>query len=408
MLDTITTLKDQWFDLYPQYLRLHNELLDSVVRWEWANGPRYDPRPYYFQRGTTKGRLLRRKSITDRDDMVWKCGYNNEGKCVVSRSNNGTWESLSTFHDDYVELARYQTYYKILRGVSRLNFQNGQPSYFLSFILQGDPEKFGPNASQVWQLALDGLLNIAIEREDYIYSGEQLIEIKITRWDSGFEYEKRESRWEGEYHLEYRNNGALDRIIYKVPAIDFTRTTYRKRKSGETLKSLTNRAYSALIADIPQLVAAQNFTDPLYCLRLNYFETTFFPPTVLPGFESERQRIVDPSENLYSPHYVWSVWDFENDEDEPYPPYPFENTDTIRACEILQIEIDMGSRFGHARRLLYQIARKLNQLDWSAYTPITSNFIVFAHDDEDIASALRYSGATREQIRDWRQRGLLE
>ena len=64
MLEVISSLKDRWFELYSQFPQYRDAIFTSVVKWEWANGPRYDPRPHAFKRGITKGRLLRRKSIS--------------------------------------------------------------------------------------------------------------------------------------------------------------------------------------------------------------------------------------------------------------------------------------------------------------------------------------------------------
>src|SRR5262249_49490421 len=157
--------------------------------------------------------------------------------------------------------------------IARLYFQQGQASHFLSFIIQGHPQMFGVDSQIIWNEALTGQLNLEVEREDYIYSGQILSNIEHQRWGNGYHYDRQERLWRGIYQFWYDAGENLDGIVVQTPAINHTRTTYRKRHAGETLKSIKNQAYSKLITLIPQMIAAQNFIEPLYCLKLQYFET---------------------------------------------------------------------------------------------------------------------------------------
>ena len=300
----------------------------------------------------------------------------------MSRSDFGWFETLYSFNQEYVELILYQTNYQLLRGISRLYFQKSHPSHFISFILQGRPNEFSEEASKVWQDALDGVFNIHVGQEQYVYSDQQLQTIKSVNWDSGFSHEKGERSWACEYLLEYRANGDLDRIIQHIHAINHTQITYRKRQKGETLASITEQALSNLIKEIPKLIANQKFSEPLYCLQLKYLETPSFPPTILPGFEANRKRILEATKDrndILHTRIWYYIWDFDEHEDEPYPPFPIDDNDTLNACEILQTEIEMKSRFEHGLRTLYQLAQALNQLNWSDYAPITSDFHCICH-----------------------------
>lgn len=413
MWKDIATLKERWLELYPEFTDFREVLLAKVVRWECANGPRYDPRPYYFQREFAKGRLLRRLSAdSDNSDGIWKCGYDNQNRMVVSRFHRETWETIYyNFTDNYIELASFQTHYHILRGISRLYFHDTQPSYFISFNLQGDPEEFQGVAQEIWGKGLQGKLSINAEREDYHYSNTQLRLIELRRWHSGYQYDKHERLFEMEYSLDYDSDGNLERILYKTLPSDFARTVYRKRQTGETLLSLTLDAKSSLINVIPKVIQRAHFSEPLYCLQLHYLDGSFFPPYLLPGFESRRQRIQKTLEPRYIPAEAWAnAWDFTEHEDESYPPLPIEEKETLSMCEILQTEVTVRgnfARYRHSIKTLRQIAQALNQLDWSKYAPVTPDFIVFAYDQEDISRALRMSGATHDQISSWRERGLL-
>lgn len=48
MLEEIAPLKQRWFELYPHYSDVRDDMLSTVVHWEWANGPRYATLDYYL------------------------------------------------------------------------------------------------------------------------------------------------------------------------------------------------------------------------------------------------------------------------------------------------------------------------------------------------------------------------
>lgn len=409
MLDEISDLKERWFEIYDIFSDLRDTRLASVVRWEWANGPRYDPRPFYFKRDTAKGRLLKRELPQgERDDRVWKHGYDDQERIVLSRSDNGQWETLFSFEDEFVEMTRYQIKHKLLRGISRVYFRDNHPSHFISFMLRGDPYSFHGSAQEIWRDAFDNHLSFGVDREEYQYADDLLTQIVCKHWEQGWLHDRQEFTGEWDYHLAYDMKGALDRITSTRPSLAEPYLVYQKRT--ETLPILIEHTKAKLIEWIPEVVRKANFTEPLYCLKLQYMDTDLFPPTLLPGFESRRQHILKTYQPHHLPGEIWAtVWDFDDTDETPYPPFPIEDEDTLTVCERLQAELIRGAytRYRQGVRALYQVAKALNQLDWSAYAPVTSDFIVFAYDQEGLRRALRSSGATSDQIMNWRKQGLL-
>jgi hypothetical protein len=412
MLDDITPLKERWLELYPKFTDYREKLLATVERWEWANGPRYDPRPFYFQRELARGRLLRHAPANeDRALGAWYCGYDSQDRMIVSRRLNGKQETFYSFTDVYIESFTFQTYLG-LYGISRLYFANGHPSYFLSFSITGNPELFHGSVQEIRAQSEQGTLGIFVEREDYEYSDALITLIKLIRWNNAFHYVSDQS-FEMEYRLHYDSKRDLERITYQVLSSDYVRTMYQKRQPGETLQTLAERAQSKLMKTIPEVIRQAKFTEPLYCVQLQYKDYgMFFPPVLQPGLESKRQHILETIDSRHIPNSVWvDPWYDLTDENEPYPPFPIEDAESLEACDRFQIEVSGERlhfpRFRLAIRTLRQIARALNQLDWSAYAPVTPDFIVFTNDQEDIAMSLRLSGATPDQLASWRKRGLL-
>jgi hypothetical protein len=406
MLDDIhSALKERWFELYPQFSVLREQFLSRVTRWEWTNGERYDPRPLYFKRGHVRGRTLRHIP-TDKYATYGRheYGFDSDGRVVVDRDHQGG--AVEAFHDyttDFIERTIYQSYYKALRAVEWLYLNNGVPTHFASLWIVGSPE-------DVWPDALQGKFNISTYEEEYVYAGGRL---ELIKW-------KRRNDWrrsgqfniaEGEYHFEYDVKGSLTRITDVMGGGTWTRTTYRKREPGETARSITIDVEQRLFNIIPQLVADAKFKEPLYCLQfLYYHDNRNFPPRLFPGFESRRQRILETGEPKGIPHYVWAdIWHADEHEGQHDSPLAVTDADTLLACERLEMEIHMYGRYRHGAKVLRRIARVLNQLDWSKITPVTPDFIVYALGDYDLywSNALRLSGATQQQMEEWRKRGLL-
>jgi len=175
-------------------------------------------------------------------------------------------------------------------------------------------------------------------------------------------------------------------------------------------------ATQKLVEAIPKVVAAARFDQPLYCLNLYYQRAKagdYFPPDLLPGFERDRERKLreNPRDRVDADLW-WYLWDTDKDKPEhvPHPTLLITDPETLEACERLDVEVNMRQKSSLAVRTLYQIARELNQLDWSQFAPVTPDFIVYACDQTehvDIPVSLRRSGATKQQIKDWRKRGML-
>ena len=112
------------------------------------------------------------------------------------------------------------------------------------------------------------------------------------------------------------------------------------------------------------------------------------------------------AEDEYWRGYVWSMTGDGESEIE----LAIQDAETLEICEILQADLGRRGRAGQYRygpSALHGIARMLNQLDWPEITPVTPDFIVFAYDDDTPSIALRRSGASQEQIEEWRKRGML-
>jgi hypothetical protein len=423
-------LEARWRELYDQYEAVKAKIT-PVVRWEWTNGKRYDMRPYYFQRNPVRGRVLKKTPTTERE-KVYKhlYGFDAQGRVVVQTyyTYYGVWETFYSYTPDEVVMMTFEPYQgrQLLNHISccakklgRVQDCAGLTTDY-SYI---DRDQTFPSAGQLKPNMGEGLENTTLDNlwirlsqtqdamkwsyEVYLYQRGRLIDIHHY---SSLDHDTPTS----ETHFYYNPQGHLQQIWWERKDIDYARLLYQRRKPGETWASLTEAAKQKLVAEIPKVIAAAKLQEPLYCLNLYYFlakNGDYFPPELLLGFERDRQWKMEK----YPPDRIdgylwWYLWDGEEPEHVPYEPLEITDADTLAACEALEAEINMRLQSPIAERTLYQIARELNQLDWSKITPVTPDFIVYACDQTEHVNpedSLRRSGATKEQLKDWRKRGML-
>jgi hypothetical protein len=401
MLEEMDALKQHWHDLYPLFPEIRDEMRSRVVRWEWANGAHFATLHYYLQQARQQKQLLGLPSSNARNDSGdYRYGYDAEGRIVMSHLAGEAWERLYDFGEKLIETTNYHSSYPFLRGISRVYHENNRPTHTIGFFLQGHHSEFGGTPEETWNSALQRDLNLVVDREDYTYEGEALVHIHTKHWEHGWHHLEPDRLVEGEYLFYYSPNGNLDRITWGLLKAGRTYIVYRRLQLGESLQSLTEDVKSKLIQAIPKMIQQAGFTEPLYCIQLQYLDGRFFPPRIIPGLESHRQQYLA----IYGNERSWMVWvtvkEYEADVD---PALPIKDSAILEACEKLQLE----AGYRHGTKTLYRIACSLNQLNWSNYAPVTPDFIVFAYDEEFPEKALRLSGATPNQMTEWRKQGIL-
>jgi hypothetical protein len=426
-------LEKRWRELYDQYEAVKASL-PPVVRWEWANRPRYDPRPFHFLMNPPRGRVIKQQPQDDRQRVYqYEYGFDADGRVCVHRyyvfANH--WETFYTYTADHIEImtfGHYQGRY-LMNELALCTMQKGRMQHYggikvnyyyidpsLPYPAPGEVNRYvgegleKATAEQIWERLSNREHGIVHYNEDYVYERKRLTQIKLySAWSTT-------GSWNANNDLRYDERSRLNRITQHVPLKNrmYRRVLYRKRNRGETLETLAEQAKTALIQAIPQIIAAARFDEPLYCLNLYYYRAKngeYFPPELLPGLERDRQRKLQKYESDHVPGQVWwYLWEYDDEGNELTPRFDITDPAVLEACEPLDTEVNMRSRSDYAERVLYKISQALNQLDWSQYAPITPDFIVYTCDQTehtDLEDSLRLSGATEAQINDWYERGLL-
>jgi hypothetical protein len=413
-------LEARWHKLYDQYEAV-KAALPPIVRQEWTNHSRYDPRPFYYQRHyLPRGRVLKQSPMgTSTQSDSYEYGFDAQGRVITERQYlSYLYETFYTYKHDQIEITTFLHYRDniFLIDVTQCAIKAGRMQYYAGLWISfdgitdiapidhmkrehfPDDESHVTPAEEVWAHVSQAQNGIKWEYEEYVYQGRQLTHIReYSRWALS-------DPFEGEDLIEYDVAGQLQTIIHTAQDGSH-HVKYHKRKAGETSTSLRRRAVEKLIEAIPLAIAAKQYTEPLYGLSLG----EPIPHGLLPGFESYRQqRLRETSPESLKQGALWRFpWDDEAHKDEPYPPIPITDKETLYACDRLKTDGQINYDHPYRTKIRHEVARALNQLDWSKITPVTADFIVYAVDDIDMTKSLRRSGATKEQLNDWRKRGLL-
>jgi hypothetical protein len=424
-------LEARWHELYDQYEAV-KAALPPIVRQEWTNRSRYDPRPFHYQIHPPRGRIIEPPPDHDRPwKDYYECGFNQAGQMIMERHYyiyKLISESFYTYSPEKIEILSYSQHQGqyLLDGIIQCLMMDNRFEHYASlkvgyyyidttlpFPAPGAVERYSgdrlenASAEDLWKRLSEKEHAIMWHYEKYSYDESKLTHVQ-TYWRHGFEkFSERQN------FIEYGENGQIKRITH-IAETGHKPLLYRRREPGETRATLAERVKTKLVEAIPQIVAKAQFNEPLYCLSLNYYSDIIssFPPRLIPGFESDRQQTISER----PPHHlragvVWSlIWDDEAHSDIPYPPLPITDPELLEACENFNADMRRGRDYAFMVRTMRSVARELNKLDWSKYAPVTSDFVVFDCDDTEHtrpAVSLRYSGATEQQLADWRKRGLL-
>ena len=176
-----------------------------------------------------------------------------------------------------------------------------------------------------------------------------------------------------------------------------------------TIPELAEEIERRLRKKIPAAMTKRGPIGEFYCLLLCYCAEDFqagWPPFLLLGSESERQRIIGKGDSIT--YYLWAPDEMRNHDANVEIPLHLDETLNdlcARHAELMDAAGDTSSAMDVMRR----ISKRLNRRDWSEIINITPDFIVAAVDNtgevdaaEDIESMV-----PPEKFQSLRQRGLI-
>ncbi|MBN1200584.1 MAG: hypothetical protein JXJ20_01890 [Anaerolineae bacterium] len=389
----------RWKAAFGQYSALKSAAEAAVVRWEWTDGTRYSPLPFYFKRHPGRARPLKAPPASKSQRTEY--GLDEQKRPRVRRLYNYQEKAFETFfcYDaNPVEIVKFSPRPHIPLGVEQVYYEQDRVVWYAMFGLNGYAPLYsrkarrGPDALLDW-LGYNGRLQTA---ECYRYDGERLATIDSYHERPGA------SPFRIEERFCYDEAGRLARIEGHYEN-GWTRTVYRRRVRGQSFKSIREATTNKLVEAVIERLRAEAITDTLCCIELAYRTVTnHFPPYIMLGPQGRRQALLDSGDPdarfwVFTPGmYDQSLW--------------LEITDpaTLQLCQQMEQEIQMGQRWETATDILRDVAAALTRHDWSGILDVTPDFVVFAidHEMDDLVEALSAS-VSQEQIAAWQAKGWL-
>jgi hypothetical protein len=164
--------------------------------------------------------------------------------------------------------------------------------------------------------------------------------------------------------------GSLTAIVDATGRVRFRRFL---PKLAELLKTMQE----SLLAQIPKVVAAFTVDEPVFCLALAYDAESEYelPPTLVLGLESDLRAW----EAAGRKRELRSLWD-------PQQMRTFDH-DRLECCgdaRLRQVAAHFrkSGNYAPARKLLVEVSKALDKLQWEKITRATKHFVVYPVDLE--------------------------
>ena len=182
------------------------------------------------------------------------------------------------------------------------------------------------------------------------------------------------------FHSTYALSFVGDQLmaIQKVDSAGVRHEIYGRpaRKLSNLLKTLRPR----LVEQIQKVVIGYDLREPACCLALAYGTESSeeaLPPILALGLENERDRWRSAAEQ--TAEAFWNPASFSTfDCDE----LELDDPATLSEADAIKHHLKDADNMNVVRKLLVQVAKKLNSVHWSEVIPVTQDFIVYAVDLE--------------------------
>lgn len=324
-------------------LALRADAEAKVTRWRYTTGPVYDPRPHYAERlGMLRVKHLRKRPA--KLDGIYQYGFDDVGRLLIARRHGGIADQF------YEELFEHQEeridFVCIGLGESKVGIRG------VVHLERGRVVAY-ERTGATWK-----------HEERYFYE-----DAHVTRIETKASNDNREMRV---FELSW-NGPSLQTIFERAQTGKLFPVYEALRPDEPRLEDLVPELTNLLVEHIPKVVAAAAITEPAYCVALVYdAEGSILPPELGVGLERQRMQWIASKGNEVI-HYVWSSADYERFDDGTLQ---IDNRRVYDVSKALLRSLHVKGTENPAIMLLARVAAKLNQFDWSAWLPVTDDFVV--------------------------------
>ncbi|MDR6879639.1 hypothetical protein [Bacillus sp. 3255] len=345
------------------------EAESHVSKWEQTSKKRYDLTPYFYERKhEAPGRVSKKEEITayglDKDGEIWvtKCGYIRDSMGYYSRNEHQLINRLYRKGE--------------IDSIEEVIFEDGLPIRYIQFIVRN-----GRTLESSWHF-----------EEYYEYEDNRLARIKRDEyWSYG------QGAREYQYYLSFNDNGKLSQIKdnkNKIIYLDISKSqvlTLREEirtglidESQKILQTICKQAEKEKICyigiylhDEPEAVCDPIFHPALEKIRLeqlkqdiNYdiWNTGEHPVNYQESIQN--RGVIDKFERLVQYWGMKNIW------------------------------------WKESKKLWYEVALELNREDWSKYSPLTEDFVIFV-DEEGLELKDLARSIPQEKLNLLRSNGLI-
>ena len=357
--------------LYEQYRdpangkKLRDAVRAQVVQWRWSTESVVDDQPFENEQRPAcikrKPRWL--KEGKEKKSEHVKCGFDASGRIVYE-----------------IAYVNHQSVWLHAQG----------KIVKVHFMVDSDDRSAG---LQVWGVVVSMLLPdgrlASLHSRNTMHNGccDEFFSWESTRLIAkhsvGHDGDETVVSYKLRYRYDYDAAGELEKISScEIDAdgtpLDKPRTRYRRPVKGDTIPLLAAAIQEAMLKKIPELVKQAALDEPLYALLLCYTEEDFataWPPFLVWGRQSWRNQTTEergymlwaPDEirGNSSAHELWLDCDDE----------------IAGLCLRHKDLMSDKDSYTSGKKVLLEVAKQLNALDWKAITAVTDDFVVVVADN---------------------------
>lgn len=369
----MSELADVFRGAVADYGRLKQECEARVVRWQWATFSIYHPKPFYYERE----RIPRGRKLAGRPENLksgtHEYGIDEAGRIVVVREYGGIdgpkYEEFFAFGDGMVEGVR---------------FDWRRPNNAAPVVQTVNVTRQRLDRGRIVSLDTFAMFGRSAEVYEYGDGGERITRVRGS-------YESREDEGRGHHYVDelgYDPAGRLSRVRREYPPqkeypSGAERVIYLRPQKGPSVRELAKAIEEKLVRLVPETLRCAGISEAVYCVLLAYNSQS---PELSPrmGVGLERQRRVWVAEHgKGAKHYVWNLPEFEWSGEEAELDLTGD-AELSAACGLFNQQLALKGTCGPARTVLNEVARRLNDFDWTGSLDVTDDFVVLAYDDEEI------------------------
>ncbi|MCE9556213.1 MAG: hypothetical protein K8T91_22930 [Planctomycetes bacterium] len=398
---------------YSDYRRceeLAQENHRKVVEWRWATGDMFEGRPFEKERFAHKARWL--KDGQPLKPLNVQHGLDADGKILIIRNPwfSGEYNEERTTETQWI-YEEGRIIYITIPPLSRP--EDRKADFVRRFVYErnrlASVETFSHGHGAV---------------ESFFWENSRLEKSVSCSWqhDTYFPSNSKYSQWKGpasvsyvQLTYEYEDQGRLQNIWQQYLNADGTpldappkKLTYRRPAKGESIPALSAEIEAMLFDQIPRILTEAKIEARVCCLLICYCGEDFeagWPPFLVLGSEKERQKIIAAGSDVQ--YYLWAPDEMRSSSDNFF--VDLQDQNLIDKCSLHSQLMSMKSSYSAGRKVLQNVARRLNEFQWDGILTTTEDFVVAFVDntgeypiDKDIMASI-----SEERLANLKSRQLL-